>query len=54
MKKRFTLWDGEGSCFDWFDKAKNADKLVMVMTLYHMWLARNVTRDGEVIETPGC
>lgn len=30
---------------DWFGR-QEGEKAVMIMTLYHMWLARNACRDG--------
>ena len=35
---------------DWFGSACEDDESVMIMMLYHMWLARNATRDGKAVE----
>lgn len=35
---------------EWFGQKKETDKAVTIMFLYHMWLARNATRDGKQVE----
>lgn len=36
----------------WFGHAKEEEKMVMIMVLYQIWLARNAARDGKLIEDP--
>jgi ribonuclease HI len=39
-----------GWLLDWLGKHKEAERAIMVMSLYHMWLIRNNARDNQVFE----
>jgi ribonuclease HI len=44
--------DFQGWLMDWFSKLKPDERALACMLLYQLWLARNNTRDGRIIEDP--